>query len=79
MVPGLISALMTETDEWLRRRIQAVYWKQWKRVRTRYCIFMASHLKEWRVHELENCRKGTWRAAQMLSPVLTNKILEKLG
>ena len=51
--------LMTETDEWLRRRIQAVYWKQWKRVRTRYCIFRPSHLKEWCVHELENCRKGT--------------------
>jgi hypothetical protein len=71
--------LMAGTDEWLRRRIRAVYWKQWKRVRTRYRIFRALHLEEWRVHELANCRKGTWRAAQMLSPVLTNKILEKLG
>ena len=71
--------LMTETDEWLRRRIRAVYWIQWKRVRTRYRIFRALHLEEWRVHELANCRKGTWRAAQMLSSVLTNKILEKLG
>jgi group II intron reverse transcriptase/maturase len=71
--------LMAETDEWLRRRIRAVYWKQWKRVRTRYRIFRALHLEEWQVHKLANCRKGIWRAAQMLSSVLTNKILEKLG
>lgn len=71
--------LMTRTDEWLRHRIRAVYWKQWKRVRTRYRIFRAMHLAEQRVHELANCRKGTWRAARMLNPVLTKEILAKLG
>ena len=30
--------LMMETDEWLRRRIRAAYWKQWKRVKTKYKI-----------------------------------------
>ncbi|MFD0678188.1 MULTISPECIES: group II intron maturase-specific domain-containing protein [unclassified Paenibacillus] len=24
------------TDEWMRRRIRMIHWKQWKRVRTRY-------------------------------------------
>ena len=71
--------LMKQTDEWLRHRIRAVYWKQWKRVRTRYRIFRALHLEEWRVHELANCRKGTWRAAEMLNTVLTKEILAKLG
>ncbi|MDQ0108133.1 hypothetical protein J2T02_003255 [Chitinophaga terrae (ex Kim and Jung 2007)] len=27
--------LMVETDEWYRRRLRMVFWKQWKRVRTR--------------------------------------------
>ena len=71
--------LMARTDEWLRHRIRAVYWKQWRRVRTRYRIFRALHLEEWRVHKLANCRKGTWRAAEMLNSVLTNEILAKLG
>ena len=71
--------LMKETDEWLRHRIRAMYWKQWKRVRTRYRIFRALHLEEWRAHELSNSRKGPWRAARMLNPVLTKEILTKLG
>ncbi len=71
--------LLTKTDEWLRHRVRAVYWKQWKRVRTRYRIFRALHLEEWRVHELANCRKGTWRAAGMLNSVLTKEVLAKLG
>ena len=72
--------LMETTDKWLRRRIRAVYWKQWKRVRTRYKIFRALHLPEWKVHELANCRKGAWRAAKMLNSVLTKSIIvDRLG
>ncbi len=73
-------SLMEETDKWLRHRIRAVYWKQWKKVRTRYRIFRALHLPEWKVHELANCRKGTWRAAGMLNSVLTKTIIvDRLG
>ncbi len=67
--------LVERTDEWLRRRIRAVYWKQWKKVRTRYRMLRALKLPEWKVHEMANCRKGTWRAAEMLNAVLTNKFL----
>lgn len=75
-----MKSLMETTDEWLRHRIRAVYWKQWKKVRTRYKIFRALQLPEWKVHELANCRKGTWRAAEMLNSVLTKKILvDRLG
>ena len=75
-----MKSLLKETDQWARRRIRAVYWKQWKRVRTRYKIFRALHLPEWKVHELANCRKGTWRAASMLNSVLTKTILvDRLG
>lgn len=75
-----MKSLMEETDEWLRRRIRAVYWKQWKRVRTRYKMMRALHLPEQMVHEMANCRKGTWRAAQMLNSVLTKRIIvDRLG
>ena len=73
-------SLMETTDKWLRHRIRVVYWKQWKRVRTRYKMFRALHQPEWKVHEMANCRKGTWRAAEMLNSVLTKKILvDRLG
>ncbi|MFR2840181.1 MAG: group II intron maturase-specific domain-containing protein [Zhenhengia sp.] len=26
--------LLVRTDEWMRRRIRMVYWKQWKKVKT---------------------------------------------
>ena len=72
--------LMETTDEWLRHRIRAVYWKQWKRVRTRYKMLRALHLPEWKVRELANCRKGTWRASAMLNSALTQTIIaDKLG
>ena len=71
--------LMGETDEWLRRRIRAIYWKQWKKVKTRYRMLKALKLPEWKVHEMANCRKGYWRAAVMLNSALTNKIIARLG
>lgn len=72
--------LMEVTDEWLRHRIRAVYWRQWKRVWTRYKIFRALQLPERQVHKMANCRKGTWRAAEMLNSVLTKTIIvDRLG
>ena len=71
--------LMTETDEWMRRRIRAVIWRQWKRVRTRYRMLRMLHVEEWRVHEMANCRKGPWRAAMMLNSVITKERLAKAG
>ena len=74
-----MKGLLRITDEWLRRRIRAIYWKQWKRVKTRYKIFRKYKLPEWRVHEMANCRKGVWRASIMLNSVLTNKEIARLG
>ena len=71
--------LISETDEWLRRRIRAIYWKQWKKVKTKYRMLRALKLPEWKVHEMANCRKGYWRAAIMLNSALTNKIIARLG
>ena len=66
-------------DEWLRRRIRAIYWKQWKKVKTRYKMIRRYNLPDWKVRELANCRKGIWRVALMLSQILTNKEIDRLG
>ena len=55
--------LLMKMDEWLRRRIRAIYWKQWKKVKTRCRMIRQYNLPDWKVHELANCRKGIWRAS----------------
>ena len=71
--------MLQVTDEWLRRRIRAVYWEQWKKVKTRYKMIRRYNLPDWKVHELANCRKGIWRAAVMLNQILTNKEIARQG
>ena len=74
-----MKGLLTRADEWARRRIRAVYWKQWKRVRTRYRILRKLKLEHWQAIKLANSRCGYWRMAEMLNTVITKKIIAKLG
>ena len=53
-----MKSLLKNMDEWLRRKIRAVYWKQWKKVKTRYKMIRKFGLPEWKVHQFANCRKG---------------------
>jgi len=71
--------LMQKTDEWLRRKIRAIYWKQWKKVKTKYKMLKALKLPEWRVHELANSRKGYWRMAMVLNNTITKELIVRLG
>ncbi len=71
--------LLKETDEWARRRIRAVYWKQWKKIKTKYRMLKALGLEQWRAKELACSRKGYWRMAKVLNQVFSNKIIAKLG
>lgn len=71
--------LLRRTDEWVRRKIRAVYWKQWKKVKTKFRMIQKFGLPDWKVHELANCRKGIWRSAIMLNSVLTIKVIASLG
>ena len=71
--------LLRETDEWARRRIRAVYWKQWKKVKTKYRMLKALGLEHWKAKELACSRKGCWRMAQVLNQIFSNKIITKLG
>ena len=50
-------------DQWVRRRLRACVWKQWKRVRTRYHKLRGLGLPENVVGYMANTRKGPWRIA----------------
>ena len=55
-----IKKLLRETDEWLRHKIRAIYWKQWKKTRTRYKRLRALGMEEEQVHKHANSRRGIW-------------------
>lgn len=74
-----MKALLKATDEWARRRIRAVYWKQWKKIKTKYRMLKALGCEHWRAKELACSRKGNWRMAQVLNQIFSNKIIAKLG
>ena len=74
-----MKSLLRETDEWSRRRIRAVYWRQWKKVKTKYKMLRGIKAEHWRAMKLANSRKGTWRMAKVINTVFTNKIIAKLG
>lgn len=74
-----MKGLLKSTDEWARRRIRAVYWRQWKKIKTKYKMLKALGMEHWKAKELACSRKGYWRMAQVLNQIFSNKIIAKLG
>ncbi len=73
--------LLAETDKWMRRRIRMIYWKQWKRVKTRYRELKNLDINEYKAWQFANTRKGYWRISnsQILNYSLSNQTLKKFG
>ena len=74
-----MKGLLKRTDEWARRRIRAVYWKQWKKIKTKYRMLKAQGMEHWMAKELACSRKGYWRMAQVLNQIFSKKIIARLG
>jgi RNA-directed DNA polymerase len=73
---------LTETlDEWLRRRIRMCFWKQWKKIKTRFDNLSRLGINKYKAWEYSNTRKGYWRVSNspILSRTLTNAYLNKAG
>ncbi len=72
---------LKQIDEWMRRRIRMVFWKRWKRVKTRYHNLEKLGISHSNAGILANSRKGYWRRARspILNVALSNERLEKDG
>lgn len=73
--------LLQSTDKWMRRRIRMIYWKQWKRVKTRFANLKLLGTNDQKAWEYANTRKGYWRTSNspILSKSLGNNALKQLG
>jgi group II intron reverse transcriptase/maturase len=73
--------LLEKTDEWYRRRLRMVIWKQWKRIKTRMANLIKLGINKYKAYEWANTRKGYWHIANsfILSRTITNDRLRKAG
>jgi len=71
----------SELDQWIRRRIRMCYWKQWKKIHTKYENLIKLGLNKGKAWEYANTRKSYWHTAgsYILATTLTNEYLEKQG
>jgi len=62
--PGLSATLAGELDHWIRQRLRAYVWKQWKLPRTRVRNLMARGIARKWAMMVGNTRKGAWRLSR---------------
>jgi RNA-directed DNA polymerase len=68
-------------DGWIRRKIRATLWRQWKNSRTRCKKLMALGLKRNKAKDCASGSKGPWRMARTpgMHKALSNKVIENMG
>ncbi len=73
--------LLLATDEWMRRRIRMIFWKQWKRVRTRFKMLQSLGVHKQKAWEYANTRKSYWRTSNspILARTLKNDVIKGFG
>lgn len=76
-----MKSLLVHIDEWYRRRIRMVIWKQWKQTKTRYVNLQKLGTYKRKAWKQANTRKGYWHTAQSLTLActITNARLKQAG
>ena len=72
---------MKRLTEWVRRRIRQIYWKQWKKIKTKHDNLVRLGINNSKAWEWANSRKAYWRIADsyVLHRSLTNEYLASVG
>ena len=73
--------LSQDNDEWLRHRIRAIYWKQWKKVKTKFKELQKLGVEKEKAWICANMRNGNWFCSGYitLQGAFNNKKLRELG
>jgi RNA-directed DNA polymerase len=73
--------LFENLDGWIRRKIRGIFWRQWKRPRTRCKQLMALGFKKDKAKSWACSSKGPWRmaASYCMHKALSNSRLESMG
>jgi len=76
-----MKSILSQTDEWLRHKIRAIYWKQWKKVKTRFKELKKLGVEKEKAWICANMRNGNWYCSGyfVLQTAFNNKKLRELG
>jgi group II intron reverse transcriptase/maturase len=76
-----MQSLPRRIEEWYRRRIRMVIWKQWKRIRTKLANLIKLGVSKSKAWEWANTRKAFWRTANsfILKTTITIERLRRTG
>lgn len=76
-----MSSRINSLNEWMRRRIRQIFWKQWKKPSARFENLKRLGIPKRKAWEWANSRLGYWRIADswILHRSLTNKYLASIG
>jgi len=76
-----MNSLLQRVDEWYRRRLRMVIWKQWKRIKTKLLNLVKLGVKKSKAWEWANTRKGYWHIAKsfILMTTITTDRLRQAG
>lgn len=68
-------------DSWIRRRLRACLWKQWKKTKTKYKNLIKLGISKSQAYQFANTRKGYWRISNspILEATLNNKYFKSIG
>lgn len=73
--------LVKRTDEWMRHKIRTIYWKQWKKVKTKFRELKKLGVEEEKAWICANMRNGNWYCGGyfVLQTAFKNNKLRELG
>lgn len=76
-----MKSILLRIDEWYRRRLRMVIWKQWKRIRTKITNLIKLGVNKSKAYEWANTRKGYWHTSKsfILSTTITTERLQSVG
>ena len=76
-----MNSRMRTLNEWIRRRIRQIFWKQWKKLRTKHDNLVRLGVPDYKAWEWANTRQAYWRIANswILATTLTNEYLASVG
>jgi RNA-directed DNA polymerase len=76
-----VKTTFSKLDKWLRRRVRACYWKQWRKSKTRLRQLMSLGLSYWDARPFALSGKGPWRLSMTsgVQRALSNDYLASEG
>jgi group II intron reverse transcriptase/maturase len=76
-----MKTLLQGIDEWMRRRIRSLIWKQWKKAKTKYRNLIKLGIKHEDAYKAANTSNKYWRAVNgaTVKAAITNDRLRRAG